>query len=307
MSPEFSGVTGLGPGRAVVWIGRVALAAVFAVSTFAASSRIEHARTLYQRGEFTAALEVLQDVSQPDASVFFLRGQCQYMMGEAKAASVLLEKAVALDPYNSQFHLWLGRAYGRRAEMSNFVSAPMLAIRARQSFETAVRLDAGNLEAINDLFEYCLDAPGLLGGGVDKAAALANRVRYLDPAEYQYDQARLAEKRHQFQVAERHFRRAAELAPNDPGRLADLGEFLAGQGRHQESDQVFEHARKVAPESASVVFQTAKTYVQSHRNIDTARTLLTRYLSLQLTPDDPPRYEAAKLLEQASIGRRAPR
>ncbi|MBZ5616977.1 MAG: hypothetical protein LAO23_23515 [Acidobacteriia bacterium] len=286
-------------------MGTLVLGTILVVSSFAATSRLEHARALYQRGEFRAALEVLQDVAQIDAGVFFLRGQCHYMMGDAKAASVLLEKAVALDPDNSRFHLWLGRAYGRRAETSNFLFAPRLAIRARQSFETALQLDAGNLEAINDLFEYCLDAPGLLGGGVEKATALANRVRYLDPAEYQYDQARLAEKRQQYQVAERHYRRAAELAPNDPGRLADLGEFLASRGRHQESDDVFARAHAIAPGSASVVFQTAKTYVQSHRNIETARTMLKRYLSLQLTPDDPPRYEAARLLEQVSAAQRA--
>jgi tetratricopeptide (TPR) repeat protein len=240
------------PERAVVWVGSVAIAATFAVSAFAANFQLEHARNLYQEGEFRAELAALQDVAQPDAGTLLLRGQCHYMMGDAKAASLSLEKAVALEPNNSRSRLWLGRAYGHRAETSNFLLAPRLAIKARQSFEMALQLDAGNLEAINDLFEYCLDAPGLLGGGVDKAAVFANRVRYLDPAEYQYDQARLAERRQEYQVAESHYRRAAELAPNDPGRLADLASFLASRGKHQESDRVFERAREIAPGSRMV-------------------------------------------------------
>ena len=37
-------------------------------------------------------------------------------------------------------------------------------------FEKSVELDGKNLEAINDLFSYYLEAPGFLGGGLDKAA-----------------------------------------------------------------------------------------------------------------------------------------
>ena len=58
-------------------------------------------------------------------------------------------------------------------------------------------MDAHNLEALNDLFEYCLDAPGFLGGGIERARFWADR-RTLDPAEYELDQGRLAEARHEF-------------------------------------------------------------------------------------------------------------
>ena len=47
------------------------------------------------------------------------------------------------------------------------------------------------------------------------------------------------------------------------------------------------------------MFARAYLYVQQKRNLDTARSLLKRYLSPELTPDDPPRSDAAKLLAQA--------
>src|SRR6516225_6891658 len=102
------------------------------------------------------------------------------MMGEYKKATDALEKAVAAEPSNSDYALWLGRAYGRRAEMSNPFSAVGQASKARLYFERAVELDPRNLEALNDLLEYYLEAPGFRGGGTDKARATAARIGQVD-------------------------------------------------------------------------------------------------------------------------------
>ena len=81
----------------------------------------------------------------------------------------MLEKAFNAQPSNADYALWLGRAYGRRAETSGPFTAPGFASKARQYFEKAARLNPRNLEALSDLFEYYLEAPGFLGGGMDKA------------------------------------------------------------------------------------------------------------------------------------------
>lgn len=272
--------------------------AIFGVITCVAASGVERARELYSQSDFRGALVVLQGLPQSDGAIAFLSGQCYYRLGDAKAAADALEKAVAANRTDAQYVLWLGRAYGRRAEQSSIFVAPRFATKARQNFEAAVQLDPHNIEAIGDLFEYYLDAPGILGGGTEKASALAERVRGLDEAEYHFDQARLAENRRQPRLAELHYRQAAELAPADPGRLIDLAEFLDAQGRRTESDSIFERASHVAPHAVTVWFAQAKAWVRSRRNPDSARTLLRRYLSSHLTPDDPPRDEAERLLVQ---------
>jgi Flp pilus assembly protein TadD len=163
-----------------------------------------------------------------------------------------------------------------------------------------VALDPRNQEAINDLFEYYLEAPGILGGGYDKAAALAERIDALDPIEGYWAKARLAEKHQEFHNAEENLRRAAEAAPQQVGRLLDLATFLAKHGRIQESEQSFQRAEKLAPGDPKVLFVRADTYIRQKRNLEIARTLLERYLSAELTPDDPPRSDAEKLLKLAS-------
>jgi len=111
--------------------------------------------------------------------------------------------------------------------------------------------------------------------------------------------ARLAEKRKQPDVVERELRRAIELAPKSAGRLIEFAKYLARQGRHVESDQAFARARKAEPSSRQVLYAQAEAYVDGRRNLAGARRLIEEYLNGPLTPDDPPREDALKLLEKA--------
>jgi|YelNatPaOPRAMG01_1025707.scaffolds.fasta_scaffold08110_6 tetratricopeptide (TPR) repeat protein len=260
------------------------------------------ARQLYDKTRYEEALALLAGLPVENGKVYALMGQCYYMLGDYKRASESLERAVRLEPGNSDYYMWLGRAYGRRAETSSFITAPGLASKARQSFEKAFQLNPRNLEAVGDLFEYYLEAPSFMGGGLDKARDLAEKTRDLDPAEYHYRLARIAEKRKQDKDAEEQLRRAMDLAPRQVGRVLDLARFLAKRGQHQESEALFEQAEKLEPENPKVMFERAKAYVESRRNLDKARELLVRYLNSPLTPDDPPRQEAERLLRQARTG-----
>ena len=283
------------------WVLTLAFCAASSGWSFAELD-LDGARALYQQTQYRQALKILEPAQPKSPAAYALLGQCYYMLEDYKKASEALQKAVDADRSNSVYWDWLGRAYGRRAETSSFITAPSYASKTRQYFEKAVELDPENLDAIDDLFEYYLEAPGFLGGGKDKAAELSERIRQRAPAKYHSMQARLAEKDKKLDVAEREWRAAAEAAPNEAGRLIDLARFLARQARHAESDAAFEQAQELAPESVQLKFQRARTYVDAQRNLDQARTLLEEYLKSPLTPDDPPRSEAQKLLQKITKG-----
>ena len=65
---------------------------------------LERAHKLYNLTEFQQSLEVLQAVPNKDAAVYALMGRDYYMQGEFKKATEALEKAVALEPGNSDYH-----------------------------------------------------------------------------------------------------------------------------------------------------------------------------------------------------------
>ena len=58
-------------------------------------------------------------------------------------------------------------------------------------------------------------------------------------------------------------------------------------------------AKAGAQPSPRVAFAEARVNIENHRNLEQARGLLQEYLHASLTPDDPPRKEAEKLLRRA--------
>jgi cytochrome c-type biogenesis protein CcmH/NrfG len=272
------------------------------VAAFAADAGLHQALDLYRLTEYEQVLKVLGQMPQKSPAVWALMGRSHFQLGDFRQATEELTKAVTAEPSSSEYALWLGRAYGRRAETSSMFTAPGYASQTRQWFEKAVALDPYNLEALNDLFEYYLEAPGFLGGGQGKAEALITRIASLDQAEGYWATAKLAEKRKQMARAESGLRAAISAAPAQVGRLIDLARFLVKQGRVQEADRTLARAEQIQPGSPKVVYAKADLYISTKRNLPEAKALLKQYLTLHLTPDDPPRADALRLLRQAEGG-----
>jgi tetratricopeptide (TPR) repeat protein len=263
------------------------------------AGNLEGPRQLYQRTAYEAALRALGAEASRDAQALLLAGQIYYQLGKYKEASEQLEKAVQLEPGGAKIFLWLGRSLGRRAEASSFLTALPYARRCREALERSVALDGESVEAMSDLAAYYIEAPSFLGGGLEKAEKLAARIAALDAAQGQYVWARIAEKRRDFSRAEAHLRRAVEMAPRQIDRQIDLAQFFARLGEVKQTEQALAKAAEMAPESPKLLFAQAKMYFRQGRNLGEARALLRRYLQLQLTPEDPPRWEAERLLAQA--------
>jgi Flp pilus assembly protein TadD len=257
------------------------------------------ARAQYERTDYAGALQTLSRAGTATARAHELLGKIHYAAEDYERAVSNLEKAVEMEPGNAEYRMWLGRAWGRRAETSWFLLSPTYAVRARESFEKAVELDPRNTEALTDLFEYYLTAPAFLGGGVDKADAIHRRIAVLDSVKGHWIRAALAEARREYSTAEAEYRRAVEAAQGEVSRLLDLAKFLARRGRLAESDGIFQTADTLSPNNPEVYFERAAVLIDGGRDREFARTLLAEYLRMPLTPDLPSRREAERLLKRA--------
>jgi tetratricopeptide (TPR) repeat protein len=280
---------------------RAAILIPFVGSLFLAAGPPE-AERLYERAEYKSAITLLNQ-SPADAQKLELLGQCYFMLGDFRKSTDSLERAAGLAPNDSMIQTWLGRAWGRRAETSFPLTAIGYATKTREAFEKALRLDPANQEALGDLFDFYVDAPGFIGGGMDKAAGLVPHFEKYDPVGAYLAQARLDEKKKQYSSAESHLRRAIDAAPRKAGVIVDLAKFLSRRGRFDESEKAFAQAAAVEPDSARILFERASAYVQAQRNLPEARELLKKYIgAANLKPSDPPRWEARNLLKKAEGG-----
>jgi len=273
---------------------------LFAVPGLFGQDLLSKAEDLYRHTDYRASLAAARESGQSSAKACYLMAKDHFMLGDYKRAAEAFERAFTQEPRNAEYALWLGRSYGRRAETALPLLAPKYAAQARAYFEKAVALDPENEGALSDLFDYYLEAPGFLGGGLDKAESVAQRIGERNPAQGHFAQAQLAERRKQFDTIEEQLRRAIDLAPRQVGRVLDLARYLATHGRIPESEAAFDRAKQLAPDSPRVAFARAQIYIEQKRNLDQARALLKQYLQSDLTPDDPSREQAEKLLLEAS-------
>jgi Flp pilus assembly protein TadD len=281
----------------LVGLGLVALVA----GAFQGTSSLQDAQKMFRRTNFNGVIELLKPVANQEAAAASLTGQSYLMLGNTGKSVEFLNRAVDLEPGNALYHLWLGRAYGRKAETDFPLAAPRDASKARAQLEKALELDPNSADATDDLFEFYLQAPGFLGGGFDKAARMAEKIEQRDPAEGEFAKARLAEERKDYSSAEALLRRAVELAPKQPRRLLDLAVFLSKRGRYAESDAAFLEARKFASQAPRVLFREAATYIQANRKQEESRELLKQYISTSnISPEDPSKKEARELLRKVS-------
>jgi tetratricopeptide (TPR) repeat protein len=280
---------------------RLALLTLVTVGvTSAVSPSTQHlaaAEDLYIHTDYEGSLALLDKHSENQAALFLI-GRDYFMLGDFKKSTEYLQKAIAVQPSSSEYMDWLGRAYGRRAETANPMSAPFLASKARQAFERSVELDPKNTDALSDLFDYYLEAPGFLGGGYDKAYGVAQKISLVDPPEGYFERARLAQKRQEFSTAEQHLREAIAVAPQKVGHMIALAKFLANQGRIGESDEVFRAAQTVDPNAPQVWFARADVLIKQKRDLTEAKDLLEKYMHAPITVDDPPKQDALRLLKQ---------
>ncbi len=265
---------------------------------FAGASTGSGALDLYSRADYAGAIALLTRES-PDAQNLGLLGRSYYQQGDLKQAVDVLERAAALSPADSTIQMWLGRAWGGRAETAFALAAFGYAQKAREAFENAVRLDPSNKEALGDLFDFYVEAPPVVGGGLEKAVGLIPRMEKCDPIGARVASSRIHEERKQFDKAEAELREAIRFGPAQVNSSLDLARFYSRRGRYDDSEKAFGRAARLAPDSFRILFVRATAYIDAGRNPEQARDLLKEYIvAKNLSPADPPVWEARRLLRK---------
>src|SRR5262249_25454559 len=178
--------------------------------------------------DYEKAVRVLQAAASADPS----NGEIQlwltrtyYELHEHDAAIESGEKAIKIDPASSSYHEWLGHAYGLKAERSGWLSALGWAKKTRREFETAVKLDGKNMAARQALVEYDCSAPGIAGGGEDKAQPEIAEIAAMDVAEGHYAAGNCRRQKKDFAAADEEFTKALQVHPTSAELIYDIGDY----------------------------------------------------------------------------------
>ena len=250
--------------------------------------------------EAIAALDGQLKKSPDDAAAHNLLCRAYFSLGDWDRGISSCERAVALSPDNSQFHLWLGRIYGEEADKSSFLTAAGLAKRVAHEFETAVHLNPKSVDARSDLAEFYLEAPGIVGGGRDKAEQQANSLMELDPARAAWVKARLAEKHKDFTVAENEYHTAIDASHGSASAWLNLGLFYGHRQQWDQMESALLHVRAATLDRPDALVDAAEILIRSQRNLPEAVELLHAYLKSGSQVELAPQFKVYFLLGSAS-------
>jgi len=255
---------------------------------------------LLKTGRADEALRALNAEIQANpnnATAYNQLARLHYQLEHWDTSLKMAEKSVALEPRNSMFHQWLGRAAGRKAEASNPFTAFGLARRVHAEFERAVALDGNNMSARSDLAEYYIEAPGFLGGDKKKAREQADAVAAHDQALASYIRARVEEKQGTGR-AEQQYQKAISDGGDSSRYWVELAYYYRRAGRLQEMENAINRSLTASQHEGIPEYDGAFILLRTGRNFPQAVRLLRDYTGGQNTSEDGPVFQAHYLLGQ---------
>lgn len=208
--------------------------------------------------EAQQAFETLDHSAPDNPEVLYYLGRLALRRNEYEKAAAILEKAAALAPNSSRIQQQLGDAYGSWAQKASMFSQLGLARKCRAAYEKAVELEPKSVDARFSLMGFYQQAPGFVGGGMDKAHAQADEIKKLDV---------------------------------NRGRLAIAGLYVA-EKKYPEAFAEFDEVLKEKPDDYGALFQTGRLAAVSGERLDQGLAALRRCLD-QTPPENQPGWAAA--------------
>src|SRR5215467_1801893 len=188
---------------------------------------VDTAQTYFGAGQYNAAIEMLigaHRVAPNDGDINYWLERSYYEARDYDLAVMYGEQTIKSSPQNAEYHRWLGRAYGAKAEQSHSF---FLASKVKKAFEMAVTLDPLNIDARRDLMEYLVEAPWIVGGDKDKAKQQIEFINKLDPVEGRLAQAAFFSAEKKWKEAQIEYLAALDQRPGKIDAYMEAADFFS--------------------------------------------------------------------------------
>ena len=273
-----------------------AVCALHAAPVRGTQGSLPEAQREYNAGHYHRAVDVLTEAvvkSPDDAPLHFLLGQCYYELREFTRAVTSFERSVQLVPNQSDYHDWLGKAYGRRAEETIFLTAMGWARKTHKEFEVAVRLDPSNFQAQRDLIRFEMYAPSIVGGGDDRALKHIEDLEKIDALHGQLARGEFLATKKRFAEADAVFAKILGSNTDRIGVYFEAADYYRDRQNAEKMSDAIAAAERIDGEDRRLKFYHGVLLVMKKKNPADAESLLRSYLATVPDNSDLPAHAAA--------------
>lgn len=268
------------------------------------AQQLQKAKTLYDTGkpaEAAKLLEAINDEHKDYAEAQFYLGRIAFDKKEYDDAVDYFEEATEANTKNASYFEWLGNSYGLIARDANVVRQGFLAPKMRDAWEKAVALDPKNIGARQSLIEFYIQAPGFMGGSIDKAKATAREIIKLNAALGHRTLGNILVREKDVAGAEKEF---LEMVKADATLTPVLSNFYVMHQQYDKAFAIFDEQLKKNPEDMSALYQVGKTSALSGKQLDRGEEALKKYLIYKPKENEPSHAGAYMRLAQIYEKRR---
>jgi tetratricopeptide (TPR) repeat protein len=262
------------------------------------SATLTQANTDLQAGEADEAIALLLPLPNSGdgaAQAQNLLCRVRLTLQQWSQAAAECQQAVTLDQQNSDDSMWLGRALGQQASHASFLSAYGIAKRSLSAMQAAVKLNPQNGPALSDLGDYYAQAPGIAGGGTDKAEAVAAELDKVDAARAQQLRGDIAMAKKDYTAAESAYRQAVAVAKDPADNWSVLANFYRSRQQWSDVDSAIQGCIAAAAKdknSSFALYDGAGVLIAAKRNPSLAAQMLENYLSSSQLNEQAPAFIA---------------
>lgn len=244
-----------------------------------AQSKIETAKKLFDERKFAEASKILTPIKSesPDyAAAQFYLGRIAFEAKKYDDAEDFFENAVEKNDKVAEYHSWLGNTYGVIAQDANVIKQGMLAPKMKKEWEKAIALDPKDLDSRTSLIQFYLQAPGFMGGSVDKAKEMANQIIKIKPAEGHRQLGNIYFYEKNYSEAENQYK---EMVKVDAAYSFWLNAYYLDKKKYDQAFMFFEDVLKKSPDDMMAIYQIGKISAISGQKLERGEECLKKYLT----------------------------
>jgi tetratricopeptide (TPR) repeat protein len=265
------------------------------------AATLTQANTDLQAGQADKAIAILNPLPQSGTGADVAQNllcRVQFSLQQLTQAATACQLAVKLNGQNSDDHMWLARVLGQQASHASIFSALGLAKKSLAEMQTATQLNPQNGPALSDLGDYYAQAPGIAGGGADKAQAVATQLDKVDPARAAQLRGDIAMAAKNYTTAEQQYRQAATVSPQPADYWTVLASFYRGRQQWTNLDTAIQNCVTAAAKNKNSInssiglFDGAGVLIAAKRNPQLAETMLEDYLASPSLSEQAPAFIA---------------
>lgn len=215
-----------------------------------------------------------------DADAMLYLGRIAIEQSDGDSAVSWIEQAIRKNDRNSTYYQWLGSAYSLKVMSANPLVRMNLGSSLKHAMERAVELDATNVEARINLLQFYLQAPAMMGGGVDKAREQAAAIMARDPYQGRLQNVSIAENQGDTLDAEVLLRDASATFPDSSAPATRMAIHYFNAKRYDDAFRVLEDRLRRSPADAAALYQLGRVGAVSGAKLDRAQWALERFLQM---------------------------